>query len=120
MLNFASESGAILFFSFFATTVSMQLYFIPPKSDVLELKSHFKSVLLCSRSMHKLTQLERLDLGNNEFSELVRKAPDFPGRPGGVWMLRPWGIPFSLERFCGIMALGKGHISLQPKPSGAL
>jgi len=25
--------------------------------------------------MHKLTQLERLDLGNNEFSELVRNAP---------------------------------------------
>uniref|UniRef100_A0A674JZZ3 Leucine-rich repeat-containing protein 7 n=1 Tax=Terrapene triunguis TaxID=2587831 RepID=A0A674JZZ3_9SAUR len=26
--------------------------------------------LVCYRSMHKLTQLERLDLGNNEFSEL--------------------------------------------------
>uniref|UniRef100_A0A8C5J772 Leucine rich repeat containing 7 n=1 Tax=Junco hyemalis TaxID=40217 RepID=A0A8C5J772_JUNHY len=36
----------------------------------LALKSHFESLPTCSRSMHKLTQLERLDLGNNEFSEL--------------------------------------------------
>lgn len=28
---------------------------------------------ICYRSMHKLAQLERLDLGNNEFSELVSK-----------------------------------------------
>lgn len=33
--------------------------------------------------MHKLTQLERLDLGNNEFSELVRNAPAFNGKPVG-------------------------------------
>lgn len=31
--------------------------------------------------MHKLTQLERLDLGNNEFSELVRSAPFFHRKP---------------------------------------
>lgn len=29
---------------------------------------------ICYRSMHKLAQLERLDLGNNEFSELVSKC----------------------------------------------
>lgn len=31
--------------------------------------------------MHKLTQLERLDLGNNEFSELVSNTPFFNGKP---------------------------------------
>ena len=29
---------------------------------------------ICYRSMHKLAQLERLDLGNNEFSELVSEC----------------------------------------------
>lgn len=35
--------------------------------------------------MHKLTQLERLDLGNNEFSELVRNA-GFGGETSGGFL----------------------------------
>ncbi|KAF2974922.1 hypothetical protein EK904_014923 [Melospiza melodia maxima] len=49
-----------------------------------QLKSHFESLPTCSRSMHKLTQLERLDLGNNEFSELP-KCRNWNQIPEGKW-----------------------------------
>lgn len=36
----------------------------------------FLHVLSCLlRSIHRLSQLERLDLGSNEFSEVVRNVP---------------------------------------------
>lgn len=59
--------------------VSSELYFglNPSWWTICKSEFHLGCLLLCYRSMHKLTQLERLDLGNNEFSELVRNAPIF-------------------------------------------
>lgn len=60
--------------------------------------------------MHKLTQLERLDLGNNEFSELVRGAP-FPQTPVAFCAL---GLAIGLERHEGIVATCSNRSSLLP------
>lgn len=76
--------------------------------------------LVCCRSIHRLSQLERLDLGSNEFTELVRKEAiwrrqshgqqlsphrhPWPRRPGGQARAGPPSI-------CSAPSLGLQHCS---------